>query len=84
MLIGNDHFLRIAIICRTSIENVKLSLPIQHITPDDNSRTTITVSFIDVTGKKMSPDFSPHQLALRIAQGTETTLLSKEDMTPLV
>ncbi|GFU03563.1 hypothetical protein TNCV_2257661 [Trichonephila clavipes] len=42
------------------------------------------VSFLDVTGIKPCPDLSPNQNALRIASGTEPTLIRKEDMTPLI
>ncbi|GFX07695.1 hypothetical protein TNCV_4159641 [Trichonephila clavipes] len=48
-----------------------------------NSRTTVMVSFLDVTGIKSCPDLSPNQNALRIASGTEPTLIRKEDTTPL-
>ncbi|GFY11854.1 hypothetical protein TNCV_4973541 [Trichonephila clavipes] len=41
------------------------------------------VSFLDVTGIKPCPDLSPNQNALRIASGTEPTLIRKEDTTPL-
>ncbi|GFX76468.1 hypothetical protein TNCV_2130191 [Trichonephila clavipes] len=40
-------------------------------------------SFLDVTGINPCPDLSPNQNALRIASGTETTLIRKEDTTPL-
>ncbi|GFX07885.1 uncharacterized protein TNCV_4161541 [Trichonephila clavipes] len=69
---------------RPSIENVKLSLPVQHnASPDKNSGTIVMVSFLDVTGIKPCPDLSPNQNALRIASGTEPTLIRKEDTTPL-
>ncbi|GFX63333.1 transposable element Tcb1 transposase [Trichonephila clavipes] len=42
------------------------------------------VSFLDVTGIKPCPDPSPNQNALRIASGTEPTLIRKEDTTPLI
>ena len=42
------------------------------------------VSFHDVTGMQPCPDLSPNQLAFRIAFGTETTLICKENMTPLM
>ncbi|GFX14900.1 uncharacterized protein TNCV_1486421 [Trichonephila clavipes] len=68
-----------------SIENVELSLPVQHnASPDKNSRTSLMVSFLDVTGIKPCPDLSPNQNALRIASGTEPTLIRKEDTTPLI
>ncbi|GFX25348.1 hypothetical protein TNCV_1275081 [Trichonephila clavipes] len=51
--------------------------------PDKNSRTTVMVSFLDVTGIKPCPDLFPNQNALRIASGTELTLIRKEDTTPL-
>ncbi|GFW33096.1 hypothetical protein TNCV_2110261 [Trichonephila clavipes] len=41
------------------------------------------VSFLDVTGIKPCPDLSPNQNALRIASGTEPTLIREEDTTPL-
>ncbi|GFU81537.1 hypothetical protein TNCV_4926681 [Trichonephila clavipes] len=44
---------------RPSIENVELSSPVQHnASPDKNSRTTVMVSFRDVTGHD-----SIHQLS---------------------
>ncbi|GFX43383.1 uncharacterized protein TNCV_4874031 [Trichonephila clavipes] len=70
---------------RPSNENVELSSPVKHnASPDKNSRTTVMVSFLDVTGKKPCPDLSPNQNALRIASGTEPTLIRKEDTTPLI
>ncbi|GFW40182.1 uncharacterized protein TNCV_5118651 [Trichonephila clavipes] len=70
---------------RPSIENVELSSPVQHnASPDKNSRTTVMVSFLDVTGIKPRPDLSPNQYTLRIASGTEPTLIRKEDTTPLI
>ncbi|GFX85720.1 uncharacterized protein TNCV_2471221 [Trichonephila clavipes] len=69
---------------RPSVENVELSLPVQHnATPDKNS-TTVTVSFLDVTGMKPGPDLSANQNTLRIASGSEPNLIRKEDMTPLI
>ncbi|GFV46921.1 transposable element Tcb1 transposase [Trichonephila clavipes] len=41
------------------------------------------VSFLGVTGIKLCPDISPNQNALRIASGTEPTLIRKEDTTLL-
>ncbi|GFV19681.1 uncharacterized protein TNCV_479071 [Trichonephila clavipes] len=71
--------------CRISVENVKLSLPIQHNAfPKVNSRTTIMVSFFDVTGMKPCPNLSLNQLALRIACGIDKILSCKEDMIPLM
>ncbi|GFU49168.1 uncharacterized protein TNCV_2674711 [Trichonephila clavipes] len=59
---------------RPSVENVELSSPVQHnASPDKNSRTTVTVSFFDVTGIKPGPDLSPNQDVLRIASGTKPT-----------
>ncbi|GFW80591.1 uncharacterized protein TNCV_3234431 [Trichonephila clavipes] len=52
--------------------------------PDRNSKTTVTVSFLGVTGIKPGPDLSPNQNALRITSGTEPTLIHKEDTTSLV
>ncbi|GFX83332.1 uncharacterized protein TNCV_908501 [Trichonephila clavipes] len=73
-----QHFLR------HSIENVEINSPVQHnASPDKNSRTTVMVSFLDVTGIKPCPDLSPNQNALTIAFGTEPTLIRKEDTTPL-
>ncbi|GFU56834.1 uncharacterized protein TNCV_2540041 [Trichonephila clavipes] len=69
---------------RPSIENVELSSPVQHASPDKNCRTTVMVSFLDVTGIKTCPYLSPNQNALRIASGTEPTLIRKEDTTPLI
>ncbi|GFV28951.1 hypothetical protein TNCV_618931 [Trichonephila clavipes] len=57
--------------------------PFSIMPPDKNSRTTEMVSFLDVTGIKPCPDLSPNQNALRIASGTEPTLIRKEDTTPL-
>ncbi|GFS89576.1 uncharacterized protein TNCV_1810631 [Trichonephila clavipes] len=59
------------------------SSPVQHnACPDKNSRTTVMVSFLDVTGIKPCPDLSPNQNALRIASGTEPTLIRKDDTIP--
>ncbi|GFV28946.1 uncharacterized protein TNCV_618881 [Trichonephila clavipes] len=70
---------------RPSIENVELNSPVQHnASPDKNSRTSVMVSFLDGTGIKPCPDFSPNQNALRITSGTEPTLIRKEDTTPLI
>ncbi|GFX70149.1 uncharacterized protein TNCV_4615871 [Trichonephila clavipes] len=82
---GKKYLLTIAIPdYRPSIENVELSSPVQHnASPDKNSRTTVMVSFLDVTCIKPCPDLSPNQNALRIASGTEPTLIRKEDTTPL-
>ncbi|GFW39920.1 uncharacterized protein TNCV_5116031 [Trichonephila clavipes] len=82
---GKKYLLTIAIPgYRPSIANVELSSPVQHnASPDKNSRTTIMVSFYDVTGIKPCPDLSSNQNALRIASGTEATLIPKEDTTPL-
>ncbi|GFX83418.1 uncharacterized protein TNCV_1427141 [Trichonephila clavipes] len=82
---GKKYLLTIAIpYYRPSIENVELSSLVQHkASPDKNSRTTVIVSFLDVTGIKPCPDLSPNQNKLRIASGTEPTLIRKEDTTPL-
>ncbi|GFV59611.1 uncharacterized protein TNCV_228521 [Trichonephila clavipes] len=70
---------------RPSVENVEFSSPVQHnASLDRNSKTTVTVSFLGVTGIKPGPDLSPNQNALRITSGTEPTLIRKEDMPPLV
>ncbi|GFV87437.1 uncharacterized protein TNCV_4034091 [Trichonephila clavipes] len=69
---------------RSSIENLELSSPVQpNASPDKNSRTTVMVSFLDVTGIKPCPYLSPNQNVLGIAYGTEPTLIRKEDTTPL-
>ncbi|GFU06590.1 uncharacterized protein TNCV_1002291 [Trichonephila clavipes] len=83
---GEEVFLTIAIPdYRPSIEDVELSSPVQHnASLDKNSRTTAMVSFLDVTGIKPCPYLSPNQNALRIASGTEPTLIRKEDTTPVV
>ncbi|GFY36834.1 uncharacterized protein TNCV_2567961 [Trichonephila clavipes] len=83
---GKKYLLTIAIPgYRPSAENVELSSPVQHnASPDKDSRTTVTVSFLDVTGIKLGLDLSPNQNALRIASGTEPTFIRKEDMTPLI
>ncbi|GFV91122.1 uncharacterized protein TNCV_896431 [Trichonephila clavipes] len=70
---------------RPSIKNVELSSPVQHnASPGKNSRTTVIVSFFDVTGIKPCPDLSPNENALRIACGIEPTLIRKEDTTTLI
>ncbi|GFW71748.1 uncharacterized protein TNCV_219621 [Trichonephila clavipes] len=76
---GKKYLLTIAIPdYRLSVKNVELSSPVQHnASPDKNSRTTITVSFLDVTGIKAGPDLSPNQNTLRIASGTEPTLIRR-------
>ncbi|GFV46007.1 uncharacterized protein TNCV_2200171 [Trichonephila clavipes] len=83
---GKKYLITIAIPgYRSSVENVELSSPVQHnASPDRNSKTTVTVSFLRVTGIKPGPDLSPNQNALRITSGTEPTLIYKEDTTPLV
>ncbi|GFX62181.1 uncharacterized protein TNCV_2229071 [Trichonephila clavipes] len=82
---GKKYLLTIAIPAyRPSIENGELSSPVQHNAfPVKNSRTTVMVSFLDVTGIKPCPNLSPNQNALRITSGTEPTLIRKEDTTPL-
>ncbi|GFU74438.1 uncharacterized protein TNCV_2091631 [Trichonephila clavipes] len=82
---GKKYLLTIAIPdYRPSIENVELSSPVQHNAyPNKNSRATVMVSFLDVTGIKPCPDLSPNQNALRMASGTELTLIRKGDTTPL-
>ncbi|GFW29727.1 uncharacterized protein TNCV_3935941 [Trichonephila clavipes] len=86
MYMGKYQLLTTAIsLYRTSVENVELSSPVQHnVSPEDNFRTTLTVSVRDVTGMKPCSNFSPNQLVLRIALGTETTLIRKEDTAPLI
>ncbi|GFW12866.1 uncharacterized protein TNCV_3885761 [Trichonephila clavipes] len=82
---GKEYVLTIAISdYRPSIENLELSSSVQHNSSSDkNSRTTVMVSFLDVTGIKPCPDLCPNQNALRIASGTEPILIRKEDTTPL-
>ncbi|GFX07491.1 uncharacterized protein TNCV_5092061 [Trichonephila clavipes] len=86
MPIWKDHLLTTAISdYRTSVRNGDLSPPIQHNAfSNDNSRTTVMVSFRDVTGMKLCLGLSPNQLVLRIACGIETTLIRQEDTTPLM
>ncbi|GFW22306.1 uncharacterized protein TNCV_1430601 [Trichonephila clavipes] len=83
---GKKYLLTIAIPdYRPSIENVELSSPVQHnASPDKNSRTTVTVYFLDATRIKPGPYLSPNQNALIIASGTEPTLIIKEDTIPLI
>ncbi|GFU27465.1 uncharacterized protein TNCV_3323641 [Trichonephila clavipes] len=83
---GKDHLLTMAIPVTEPPENVELSPPFLYNYPGDNSRTTLVVSFRDVTGVKPSLELSPNQVALRIACGTETTLslIRKEDTTLLM
>ncbi|GFU49860.1 hypothetical protein TNCV_4686261 [Trichonephila clavipes] len=47
---GKKYFLTIAIPdYRPSVENVELSSPVQHnASPDKDSRTTVTASFLDL------------------------------------
>ncbi|GFU52508.1 uncharacterized protein TNCV_2115061 [Trichonephila clavipes] len=66
------------------ISSLSSSSLTHNASPDKNSRTTIMVSFLDVTGIKPCPNLSPNQNALRIASGTEPTLIRKEDTTPLI
>ncbi|GFX44754.1 uncharacterized protein TNCV_1802351 [Trichonephila clavipes] len=82
---GKKYLLTIAIPgYRPLSKNLELSLPIQHnASPDKNSRTTVMVSFLDVTDIKPCPDLNPNQNAFRIASNTEPTLIRKEDPTPL-
>ncbi|GFV79822.1 uncharacterized protein TNCV_1726471 [Trichonephila clavipes] len=86
MHMGKKYLITIAIPgYRPSVENLELSSTVQHNTsPDRNSKTTVTVSFLGVTGKKPGPDLSPNQNVLKITSGTEPTLIHKEDTTPLV
>ncbi|GFU04596.1 uncharacterized protein TNCV_4376831 [Trichonephila clavipes] len=83
---GKKYLLTIAIPdYRPSVENVELSSPVQHnASPDKDSRTTVTVSFLDVIGIKPGLDLSPNQNTLRIASSTEPTLIRKEDTTQLI
>ncbi|GFY17967.1 uncharacterized protein TNCV_3384601 [Trichonephila clavipes] len=69
---------------RPSIENVELCSSVQdNASPDKNTRTTVMVSFLDVTGIKPCLDLSPNQNTLRIASSTEPTLIRTEDTTPI-
>ncbi|GFY34801.1 uncharacterized protein TNCV_844961 [Trichonephila clavipes] len=83
---GKKYLLTIAIPdYRPSVENMELSSPVQHnASTGKDSWTTVTVSFLDVTGIKPRLDLSPNQNALRIASGTEPTLIRKENTTPLI
>ncbi|GFV81779.1 uncharacterized protein TNCV_1056681 [Trichonephila clavipes] len=83
---GKKYLITIAIPgYRPSIKNVELSSPVQpNASPGKNSRTTVMVSFLDVTGIKPCPDLSLNQKAFGIASGTEPTLIRKEDTTPLI
>ncbi|GFU57601.1 uncharacterized protein TNCV_3637591 [Trichonephila clavipes] len=78
---GKDHLVTIAISdYKTSVENMELSPPVQYnASPDDNSRTLVTVSLCDVTGIKPCPNRFPNQLLLRTVRGTKTTFIRKED-----
>ncbi|GFV57580.1 uncharacterized protein TNCV_4399361 [Trichonephila clavipes] len=70
---------------RPAVKNMDLSSPVQHnASPDRNSKNTVTVSFLGVSGIKPCPDLSPNQNVLIITSGTEPTLIHKEDTTPLV
>ncbi|GFV65236.1 hypothetical protein TNCV_4572361 [Trichonephila clavipes] len=47
---------------RPSVKNVELSSCVQHnASPDKDSRTTVTVSFLDVTGIKPGLERYPYQ-----------------------
>ncbi|GFY13518.1 uncharacterized protein TNCV_4958881 [Trichonephila clavipes] len=83
---GKKYLLTIAFSdYRPYFENVGLSSPVQHnASPDKNSRTTVMLSFLDVTGIKPGPDLSPNQNVLGSASGTEPTLIRKEDTTSLI
>ncbi|GFT91962.1 hypothetical protein TNCV_124931 [Trichonephila clavipes] len=76
--------------CPTFLENlctlnVELSPRVEHYaSPDDISRTTITVYFRDVIVMKSCPDLSPNQLMNIIPCGIETTLIRKEITNPLM
>ncbi|PRD38278.1 UNVERIFIED_CONTAM: hypothetical protein NCL1_03939 [Trichonephila clavipes] len=63
------HLLTIAISdYRTSAENVELGPPVQYnASPVDNSRTTLTVSFRDVTGMKQNPDIYQRYLPIKVS-----------------
>ncbi|GFX87660.1 uncharacterized protein TNCV_2465531 [Trichonephila clavipes] len=82
---GKKYLLTIAIPdYRPSIENVELSSPVEVlVSSDKNFRTTVIVSFLDVTSIKPCPDLSPNQNELIIASGTEWTLIRKDNTTPL-
>ncbi|GFY05101.1 hypothetical protein TNCV_3269731 [Trichonephila clavipes] len=57
---GKKYIFTIAIPAyRSSVENVELSSPVQHnSSPDRNSKTIVTASFLGVTGTKLGPDLS--------------------------
>lgn len=83
---GKGHLLRIAMAdYRASVENFERSLLVQHYASlGENSRTTITVSFYDVTGMTLCPDLSPKQMEFRMVCGTEINLFPKEAKSPLM
>ncbi|GFW04075.1 uncharacterized protein TNCV_2051911 [Trichonephila clavipes] len=83
---GKKYLLTIEITdYRPFVEYVELSSPVQHnASPDMDSRTTVTLFFLDVTGIKPVLDPSPNQNAFRIASGTQLTLIRKEVTTPLI
>ncbi|GFV91658.1 calcitonin receptor [Trichonephila clavipes] len=63
---------------KTSVVNVELNPSIQqNASSNDNFRTTIMVSFRDVSEMKPYIDLSPNELALKIACDTEITLFRK-------
>ncbi|GFU53500.1 hypothetical protein TNCV_3169341 [Trichonephila clavipes] len=78
-----DHLLTIAISSyRTSVENVVFSLSVKHSASiEKKSRTTVMVSFGDVTGIRPCPNLSSFEPALKIACGAEAILIRKEDTT---
>ncbi|GFV98363.1 hypothetical protein TNCV_623221 [Trichonephila clavipes] len=56
---------------RTSVENVELSLPVQHNASSDSiPRIIVTVSLRDVTGMKPYPGLSSKKLSLRVTYGS--------------
>ncbi|GBL75748.1 hypothetical protein AVEN_155044-1 [Araneus ventricosus] len=69
----------------TAVENLELSQPVHpNASPNMYARTTITISLPDVNEIKRCPFLSPYQLLLRIVCDAETTLICKEDVTPLL
>ncbi|GFX06541.1 hypothetical protein TNCV_3017751 [Trichonephila clavipes] len=78
--LGTNHIFTTAFSgYRTSVENVELSPLVLHNTfPDDNSRTTITISIRDITEMKLCPIFFPKKLVIRITCSNEATISRKD------
>ncbi|GFT22768.1 hypothetical protein TNCV_1856431 [Trichonephila clavipes] len=81
-----QHFVAVVISDkRAAVEYMELRSSIQHnASPQKHSRTTPTVSFRDDRGKKPCSYTSPYQLALKIFAQTETILIRKQNVTPLM